>query len=144
MTVVRWRPSREMNYLQREMNRVFDSFFQDADDDVSGSNWYPSVDIKETADNVEVFAELPGLRKEDINLSVRDNVLTIAGEKRRDDEEKEANFHRLERMYGTFTRSFTLPARVVTGKVDALFKDGILHLVLPKAEDEKPKQIEIK
>lgn len=143
MTVVRWRPMREMNALQREMNRMFDSFFSEADENSMESTWYPSVDIKETGDHIEVYAELPGMKKEDINLSVRDNVLHISGDKKRREEEKDANFHRVERIYGTFSRSFTLPARVDMSKVNAVFKDGVLHLTLPKAEEEKPRQIEI-
>jgi len=144
MTVVRWRPLREMNSLQREMNRMFDSFFQDADESASTSAWYPSVDIKETSESVDVYAELPGLTKEDIKLSIRDNVLYLSGEKRREEDEQDANFHRVERVYGTFSRSFALPAKIKVDKVQAVFKDGILHLELPKAEEEKPRQIEIK
>ncbi len=144
MTVVRWRPMREMNTLQREMNRMFDSFFADQDENAMESTWYPSVDIRETGDNIEVYAELPGMKKEDIKLSVRDSVLHLSGEKKRTEEAKDTNFHRVERIYGTFSRSFTLPARVDMSKVDAVFKDGVLHLTLPKAEEEKPRQIEIK
>ncbi len=144
MPVVRWRPMREMNSLQREMNRMFDSFFADTDENAMESTWYPSVDIRETGENIDVFAELPGMKKEDIKLSVRDNVLHLSGEKKRTEEEKDSNFHRVERIYGTFSRSFTLPARVDMNKVNAVFKDGVLHLTLPKAEEEKPRQIEIK
>lgn len=144
MTVVRWRPMRELNSLQREMNRMFDSFFQDADETSTTSALYPSVDIKETSETIEVYAELPGMTKEDINLSIRDNALHISGEKRRDDEEADANYHRVERVFGTFSRAFSLPAKVDMEKVQAVFKDGILHLELPKAEEEKPRQIEIK
>ncbi|MDZ7346910.1 MAG: Hsp20/alpha crystallin family protein, partial [candidate division KSB1 bacterium] len=83
-------------------------------------------------------------RKEDIKVSVRDNVLQISGEKKREEEEKDANYHRIERVYGTFSRTITLPAHVEIGKVEAYFKDGVLRLTLPKAEEEKPRQIEIK
>ncbi|MBN1481319.1 Hsp20/alpha crystallin family protein [candidate division KSB1 bacterium] len=144
MTVVRWRPLRELNSIQREMNRMFDTFFQDADESTPTSAWYPSVDIKETPETIGVYAELPGLTKEDIKLSIRDNVLQISGEKRREDDEQDANYHRVERVYGIFSRSLTLPAKVEMGKVKAVFKDGILHLELPKAEEEKPRLIEIK
>lgn len=145
MTLVRWRPFRELNSLQREMNRMFDTFFRDVDDEVSGEPaWYPSLDVKETADRVEVSAELPGMRKEDIKVSIRDNVLHLTGEKKREEEEKDANFHRVERVYGMFSRAVTLPAHVEVDKVEAYFKDGVLRLILPKAEQEKPKQIEIK
>ena len=145
MTLVRWRPFRELNSMQREMNRMFDAFFRDVEDEVTGEpTWYPSLDVKETADRVEVSAELPGMRKEDIKLSIRDNVLHLTGEKKREDEEKDTNFHRVERIYGMFSRSITLPAHVEIDKVEAYFKDGVLRLILPKAEQEKPKQIEIK
>lgn len=144
MTVVRWRPLREINSIQREMNRMFDTFFQDADESTTSSAWYPSVDIKETPESIDVYAELPGLTKEDIKLSIRDNALQISGEKRRENDEEDATYHRVERVYGTFSRSLTLPAKVNVSKVQAVFKDGILHLELPKAEEEKPRQIEIK
>ncbi|MBN1561185.1 Hsp20/alpha crystallin family protein [candidate division KSB1 bacterium] len=144
MAVVRWRPLREMTSLQREMNRVFDSFFQDNEENASTSAWYPSVDIKETAEKIDIYAELPGLTKDDIKLSIRDNVLQLSGEKNREDDEADANFHRVERVYGTFSRSFTLPAKVQVDKVQALFKDGVLHLELPKAEEEKARLIQIK
>jgi HSP20 family protein len=144
MAVVRWRPLREMNSLQREMNRMFDSFFQDSEENAATSAWYPSVDIKETAEKIDIYAELPGLTKENIKLSIRENVLQLSGEKNRQDDETEANFHRVERVYGTFSRSFTLPAKVQVDKVKAVFKDGVLHLELPKAEEEKARLIEIK
>jgi HSP20 family protein len=142
MTVVRWKPWQEVNSLQREMNRMFDSFFQDPDESASTSAWYPSVDIKETPDVIDVYAELPGLTKKDIKISIRENILQISGEKQSKNEE-EANYHRLERIYGTFSRSFTLPAKVHVDKVNAAFSDGVLHLSLPKAEEEKPRQIQI-
>lgn len=144
MTVVRWKPWQEVNSLQREMNRMFDSFFQDTDESASTSAWYPSVDIKETPDVIDVYAELPGLTKKDIKLSIRDNILQISGEKQREERDDDANYHRLERVYGTFSRSFTLPTKVQMDKVNAVFNDGVLHLTLPKAEEEKPRQIEIK
>lgn len=144
MAVVRWRPFREMNSLQREMNRAFDSFFRDVDDESQESTWYPSLDVKETSEKIEVYAELPGLQKQDIKVSIRDNILSLSGEKRREEEEKDANFHRVERVYGTFSRTITLPARVDVNKIEALFKDGVLHLSLAKVEDEKPRHIEIK
>ncbi len=145
MAVVRWRPFRELNSLQREMNRMFESFFRDFEDEATGElAWYPSLDVKETNDKVEVFAELPGMSKDDIKVSIRDNILHLSGEKKREEEEKEANYHRMERVYGTFSRTITLPARIEVGKVEAYFKDGVLRLILPKAEEEKPRQIEIK
>jgi HSP20 family protein len=144
MTVVRWKPWQEVNSLQREMNRMFDSFFQDSDESAPMSAWYPGVDIKETPDVIDVYAELPGLTKKDIKISIRDNVLNLSGEKQREEAEEDANYHRMERIYGSFSRSFTLPAKVQVDKVNAAFNDGVLHLTLPKAEEEKPRQIQIK
>lgn len=144
MTVVRWKPWQEVNSLQREMNRMFDSFFQEPDESSSMSAWYPSVDIKETPDVIDVYAELPGMTKKDIKISIRENVLQISGEKQREEHEDDANYHRMERIYGTFSRSFTLPTKVQMDKVNAVFNDGVLHLALPKAEEEKPRQIQIK
>ncbi len=144
MTVVRWKPWQEVNSLQREMNRMFDSFFQDSEESASMSAWHPSVDIKENPDKIDVYAELPGMTKKDIKISIRDNVLSISGEKVREQAEDDANYHRMERIYGAFSRSFTLPTKVEMDKVNAAFHDGVLHLTLPKAEEEKPRQIEIK
>ncbi|MBN1465624.1 Hsp20/alpha crystallin family protein [candidate division KSB1 bacterium] len=144
MAVVRWRPLREMTSLQREMNRVFDAFFQDNEENAATSTWYPSVDISETPEKIDIYAELPGLTKEDIKLTIRENLLQLSGEKNRKDDEADANYHRVERIYGTFSRSFTLPAKVQVDKVGATFKDGVLHLELPKAEEEKARLIQIK
>lgn len=142
MNVVRWRPLRELNSMQREMNRVFDSFFREGDD-VSTSTWYPTVDIKETTETVEIYAELPGINKEDIKIAIRDNTLSLSGEKKSVEEEKDTNYHRVERAYGTFSRSFALPAKINQAKISAVFTDGVLQITLPKAEEEKPRHIEI-
>lgn len=105
--------------------------------------WYPSVDIAETKDEVIVKAEVPGMTKEDISISLQENVLTLRGEKRQEKEEKGKTFYRMERNWGSFVRSFTLPTAVSTNKVKAVYKDGILEITLPKSEHLKSKEIPI-
>ena len=148
MTVVRWRPMRDLVSIQDEMNRVFDRFFSrepwEDREDVSSSGWNPSVDISETKDEFVVSAELPGLKKDDIHITFTNGVLKIEGERKKEKEEKDANYHRVERMFGKFCRTFQLPTMVQSGKISADFRDGILIIHLPKAEEVKPKEIEVK
>lgn len=106
--------------------------------------WAPACDICETENEIIVKAELPGMKKEDVNVSFENNTLTIRGERKFEDETKRENYHRVERRYGEFIRSFLLPSFVDTGKINAEFKDGILRVALPKREEAKPKQVEIK
>jgi len=103
--------------------------------------WSPTVDISETKDEVIVKAEVPGMTKEDISVFLQDNVLTLRGEKKQEKEEKDKTFHRVERSYGSFVRSFTLPTLVQADKVKAAYKVGVLQITLPKAEEVKPKEI---
>ena len=105
--------------------------------------WIPAVDIYETKESIVLNVELPGVTKEDISLEVKDSTLTLRGEKKLEKDVKEENFHRMERTYGGFTRAFTLPSTVQQDKVKAKFKDGILEIMLPKAEEAKPKQIKV-
>ena len=153
MSLVRWNPARELATwpsdlfgIQREMNRMFDTMFRlDSRDNESGFNsWSPAVDIAERDDQYVVKAELPGVTKEDVKITLENNVLTIHGEKKNEKETKSENFHRVERSYGSFERSFTLPTTVKSDKIDAVYKDGVLQITLPKAEEAKPKQIEVK
>jgi len=145
MAVIRWRPFSELNTLQREMNRVFDSFLRGTEEEGEfGGTWRPDVDIKETPDAIILQAELPGMKKEDIKLTVHDNTLEISGEKKQEEQKKDENYHRIERVYGKFYRSFTLPSMIDAAKINAVFKDGVLHITLPKVEQAKPKEIEIK
>jgi HSP20 family protein len=145
MALMRWRPMRDLLSIQEEVNRLFDEFFGKFPSrlDVFETGWTPSVDIIETKDDIVVEAELPGIRQEDINVSITDNVLTIKGEKKQEKEVKEENYHRIERSYGAFQRSFTLPTAVQADKAKASFKDGVLKVVIPKAEEAKPKEIKI-
>lgn len=105
--------------------------------------WAPMVDVAETKDEVIVRAEVPGMTKEDISVTLQDNVLTLRGERKQETEAKSATFHRLERSYGSFVRSFTLPTLVQVEKAKADYKDGVLTINLPKAEEVKPKEISI-
>ncbi len=145
MTLIRWRPTRNLESVQDEVNRVFESFFnapmRRRGEDVGG--WYPDVDVVESKDNIEVQVDLPGMEKDDIKVSVEDSVLTIKGERKAMKEEKEKNYHQIERTYGTFTRSFSLPTSVEGEKIKANYKNGVLKIDLPKAEAVKPKEIPI-
>ena len=145
MTLIRWRPTRNLESVQDEVNRVFESFFnapmRRRGEDVGG--WYPDVDIVESKDNIEVQVDLPGMEKDDIKVSVEDSVLTIKGERKAMKEEKEKNYHQIERTCGTFTRSFSLPTSVEGERIKANYKNGVLKIDLPKAEAVKPKEIPI-
>ena len=108
------------------------------------TTWAPACDIYETDNEIVVKAELPEVKKEDVHVSIDNNLLTIRGERKLSEETKRENYHRLERRYGAFTRSFTLPSFADTSKINAEFKDGMLRVTLPKREEAKPKQIEVK
>jgi len=145
MAITRWKPFRDIFSIQDEMNRLFDDFFGRP---VTRPAWAeeaccPCVDVSETKDNLVINTEIPGMSKDDVNVSVKDNVLTLSGEKKQEKEEKDADYHRIERSYGSFSRSFTLPTSVQPDKVKAAYKDGILRITLPKSEEVKPKQIPI-
>jgi HSP20 family protein len=132
--------------LQREMNRMFRDVFHNADEDttITQSMWSPSVDITETESEYTVNLELPGVKKEDVKVTLENNVISIRGEKKQEKETKDTNLHRVERVYGSFERSFTLPRTVRNDKIDASYQDGVLKIVIPKAEEAKPKAIEVK
>jgi HSP20 family protein len=127
--------------MQQEMNRLFDEFFGESRDD-EGS-WLPAIDVSETDDEMIVRAELPGMVQEDIQLNLQENVLTLKGEKKKEEKEEQENFHRVERSYGSFSRNLTLPANVKAEQIQASFKDGVLLITLPKSEEAKAKKIAI-
>ena len=144
MAIIRWRPLSEIDSFRREMDRMFDNFFgREADVAESPMTWYPSVDIKETKDDFVLTAEVPGMSKDDIKINISDNTLTIKGEKKEEKKEEDTNYHRVERRYGSFQRSFTLPTQIQGNKVKAAYKDGVLTITLPKKEEVKPKEIPI-
>jgi HSP20 family protein len=145
MAITRWRPFRDVVSIQDEMNKLFDDFFGRPvlRTEWTDSAWNPSVDVSEDKNNVIIKAEMPGMNKEDIKISVQDGVLTFKGEKKQEKEEKDKNYHRIERSYGSFCRSFQLPTSVKSDKIKAGYKDGVLSIALPKAEEVKPKEIPI-
>ncbi len=146
MSLVRWNPSRELNRMHDDLNRLISSFFSGDAPETSFARgaWEPAVDISETPESYLVTAELPGMSKDDVNISYEDGILTIRGEKKQEKEEKRKNYHRVERSFGAFERSFRVPSRVMVEKIEAKFKDGVLSLMLPKAEEARPKEIPIK
>ncbi len=145
MAIVRWSPFRELNALQREMNRLFDeSLFRPDREDWVGGAWAPQVDIFEDENQVKLTVALPGLAQKDVKVNVENNVLTISGERRLENEEKRDKYSRIEQFYGTFTRSFTLPATVDSTKAEATMSNGVLTISLPRREEAKPKAIEVK
>ena len=145
MELVRWRPRRDLPVLPEEVDRALDRMVRTWMGPVSFSefSWSPVVDVSETSDEVVVKAEMPGMSKDDIDISVEDSQLILSGEKRQEQEEKDASYYRVERSYGSFRRIFTLPARVDVAAVKASYQDGILTVRVPKAEAAKAKKIEI-
>jgi HSP20 family protein len=133
--------------MQKEINRMFETFFRGEEDEPSSlrSTWKPAVDLVEHDEEFVARVELPGVRKEDVKITMHDNVLNITGVKQQEKKEgKEPNYHRIERSYGSFQRCFSLPTQVKADKIDAEYKDGILTIRMPKSEEAKPKQIEVK
>lgn len=145
MALTRWDPFRDLNVLQERMNRIFEDAGRGwrGDEPSSTTSWSPAVDIYETENEITVQAELPGVDRKDITLHLEKNVLTLKGERRFEKETKQENYHRIERAYGGFSRSFSIPAMVDEDKIRADYKDGILKIALPKKEQVKPKQIQI-
>jgi HSP20 family protein len=146
MTMVRFDPFRELATMQDRINRIFgDAYTRRYDDDLTQrGEWFPPVDIYENANQEIVLkAELPGLAREDIDLRVENNTLTLRGERKRENEVKQEQYHRVERSYGAFSRSFSLPTRIDTEKVRAEFKEGVLSITLPVKAEAKPRQIEV-
>lgn len=138
-------PFRDLVTLQQRINRMFDEIFPPAEPSGLKMNaWSPSVDIYEQPEALVIEAELPGLSKKDVSVKLENNTLTIQGERKLAHEDKRENYHRIERAYGSFVRSFTLPSNVDTEKINAEFKDGVLHITLPKREEAKPREIEVK
>lgn len=146
MTLVRWDPFRELEEMSDRLNRVFarPATRPSGKETLTVADWIPTVDISEIEGEYLIKAELPEVKKEDVKVSVEDGVLTIQGERRQEKDEKGRKFHRVERSYGSFVRSFTLPESVDEGAVKAEYKDGILNLHLPKSEKVKPKAIDVK
>jgi HSP20 family protein len=143
MALVRWDPARELDTLQSDVNRLFDGFFGRSASPSSGRRWIPAMDLVETDEHLVLRADLPGLDREDIEIEVKDNVLTVAGERKAEHEEKGEGFHRVERAFGRFSRSLDLPHGIAADEVDARFDRGVLEVRIPKPEERKPTRIEI-
>ena len=143
MALVRWDPARELDTLQSDVNRLFDGFFGRSASPSSGRRWIPAMDLIETDDHLVLRADLPGLDREDIDIQVKDDVLTVAGERKTEQEEKGEGFHRVERAFGRFSRSLDLPRGIAADEVDATFDRGVLEVRIPKPEERKPTRIEI-
>jgi len=145
MTLIRWDPWKDLIALQERMNRLLEESFgrlRREEGLVSGA-WTPAVDIYETENSLVVTAEIPGVSEKDIDVRIENNQLVIKGERKFEKETKEENYHRIERVYGNFYRSFSLPNTVDPDKVKAEYKNGVLKIVLGKKEEVKPKQIKI-
>lgn len=145
MAVVKWDPLRDLLSIQDRMNRLFEQTLSRSrtEDGISASTWAPAVDIYETPETIVMKADLPGLTREDIEIEIRDNTLTVKGERRLAKDVQQESYLRIERAYGAFQRSFTLPTSVRQEEIRASFRDGVLELLLPKAEEAKPKKIAI-
>jgi HSP20 family protein len=145
MAMVRFDPFRDIAVLQDRMNRLFNDVYnpRQSDDLLNRGTWTPAVDIYEADGKLVLKAELPDMRREDIDVSVENHTLTITGERKLDQEIKQENFHRIERAYGSFVRSFSLPNTVDAAKIAAEYKNGVLTVKLPVREEAKPRQIQI-
>ena len=149
MAIVRWEPFRDLVSIQGRLNHLFDEAFRGATrpsgdgEEWSLGSWAPAVDIFEQDGHIVLKAELPGVDPKDVEVRVENNVLTLRGERKLDNEVQKENYHRVERAYGSFSRSFTLPSVVDTEKIKAEYRDGVLRVNLPKREEAKPKQISI-
>jgi HSP20 family protein len=147
MNIVRYDPFRDLRGLQDEMNRLFSTTFSRTggdNDQIMRGAWNPSVDIFENQNQIVLEAELPGMKPENVEISIENNVLTLHGERKFEKKDEGDNFHRVERSYGSFTRSFTLPPTVSSENATAEFENGVLRLTLAKREEAKPRRIEIK
>jgi HSP20 family protein len=143
MTTVRWDSSRDMAALQEGLSRMLEGFYRRPQEDLNRGAWVPVVDVYSNGHELVLKAELPDMKEEEIELTVENNTLTLSGEKKLDTEVTEELFHRIERSYGSFARTFALPPTVDTGKVSAQYKAGVLTVRLPLREEAKPNKIKV-
>jgi HSP20 family protein len=149
MALLRWEPVAELNTLQNEMNRLFNTLVDPSTRTSRGASggtsprWLPPMDLLETGEHYVLRADLPGLADEDVNVQFEDNVLTISGERTAEHDDQQEGYYRLERAFGTFSRSLTLPAGVDPDAVQAHFDRGVLEITIPKPEQKKPRQVQI-
>lgn len=146
MALVRWDPTRELDSLQGEMNRLFDGFFGTGSGTRNGGSlrrWIPAMDLVEAGDELVLRADLPGMSEDDVSIEIKDNLLTISGERRSEHEEEGESFYRAERAFGSFSRSLTLPDGIDPSSVNAKFTDGVLEVRVPKPAERKPHRVQI-
>ena len=147
MALIRWEPTRELASLQTEMNRLFGNFFEPTTGSNGGNRvfrrWSPAMDVVETDDHYVLRADLPGLSEGDVKIEVEDNVLTVSGERKSNHEETKQGYYRVERSYGHFSRTLTLPEGVDADSINATFDRGVLEVKVPKPEQRKPRKVEI-
>lgn len=147
--LTRWNPARESANLQRRMERLFDEMvgqglWRTGDEQSLRGAWVPAINILEKDDSMQITADLPGLNPEDVEVTVEQGVLNIRGERKFEEAAEGETFHRVERLYGVFERSFTLPNSIDTDKIEAKFNNGVMVLTLPKREESKPRSVKIK
>jgi HSP20 family protein len=142
MSITRWDPFREVATLQNRVNSLFRDFTED-ESTITAARFVPAVDVYEDAQKVVLKLEVPGIEEKDLDVRVENNTLTVKGERKFEKEEKEENFHRIERRYGSFHRAFTLPSTVDAENIDASYNAGVLKLELKKKAEAQPKQIKI-
>jgi HSP20 family protein len=145
MAIVRWEPFRELTSLQNEMNRLFNTVFDTPAPGNGGAmrRWMPAMDLVESGDHFVLRADLPGMSEEDVKIELEDGTLTLSGERKAEHEENEEGYYRVERAFGSFSRSLTLPKGVNPDAVSAKFDRGVLEIRIPKPEERKPRRIEI-
>jgi HSP20 family protein len=143
MAIVRWDPVRDADSLQSDVNRLFDSFLGARAGNGAQRRWVPAMDLVETDDHLVLRADLPGMREDDVEIEVKDRVLSVSGSRPAEHEENEEGFHRVERSFGSFSRSLTLPVGVDASDISAEFDRGVLQVRIPKPTESKPTRIEI-
>jgi HSP20 family protein len=142
MAVVRWEPARRLDTFHSDFDRLFDAFLGTRPQDSAG-RWVPAMDLVETKDHLVLKADLPGLDRDDVDIEVTDGVLTISGERKTEREERQDGYHRIERAYGAFSRSLSLPDGIDAEQVQADFEKGVLVVRIPKPAERKPHRVEI-
>ena len=144
--LIRWRGRREVDSFRNEVDRLFDDFFTGSPfgRSLEKADWSPAMDVSEIENEIIVHAEIPGVDAKDIDVTIDGKQLTIKGERKQEYEDKDNNYHHIERRYGTFSRSFELPSHVDGNNIDAVYKDGVLTLKLPKIKGESIKRIEVR
>jgi HSP20 family protein len=144
MALVRWDQGREIDSLQSEMNRVFDAFFGTRPGDGGEMRrWVPAIDVVEDAGHLMLRADLPGMTEDDVEIEVKDGVLTVSGERKAEETKEGEGFHRVERAFGSFSRSLSLPEGIDANKVTAEFENGVLEVRIPKPEEREPHRVQI-